>query len=1257
MREILTGLAVVVIVVLFAAIVGPRFVDWNGQRARVEAELGKRLGVPVQIDGDVGILLLPTPTLSAKAISISDPSGAIAVKADDVLLYLAPQALLQGRLQVTEMKLSGPVVTLDRAVIDRAGRKDIAFDIPALKRISIEKLSISNGSVRLRDAPEGSNLISGIDADIAAPSLAGPIRGTGTIALEGRTPVFRFSTGEMSQQKVSLDLLYEDTAGGLKAETQGVLQLNADEITPARSYSGSVQANGSVAFRPESITTSLPWRIEGHANVRPEQFRLEQLSLVLGARPAEMSLKGNATYTAADGLISATLSSRQLDADAIFGSNDPRRITPVQFVTRIQGAMRGQLDAASLPDAATRAIKSARIELKAEAMTVGGDQIKDVHLVMGSANGAFGVESLSANAPFGGKISFLGNPATAEGLGSGRLALSLPDLPRFQGWVFGAENTPSTLRSVDLAGEVVWDEMRVQLRDAGVRTNDMAWTGNVGWTPPDPATNPNGLIELALSADTINLDALPLERIGASAAAALPSLDVDLSVKTVRFGDGRFGGVKLDAERIGDRLSIKSLSVDDFGGAAISARGELTPSGDTLSARLKATDLKALAAFANRVSPGPIASWFGRTAKHLAPADTTISLTSQADSTSSDRTLSLTIDGTLGSTTASISGMWRASVGPGGSPGQPSQIGLVLESPDAAQLVNQIGLENRATNLGSARLIINGKGSIAGGVDVDASAEGTTGRSTVKGRIALTAPVYPLTGRISLNAFDLGRLAAATGIDPRFLPSGRSGYVDGDIYGSFQKLLISNLEAEIAGEKYKGEIAFNLAKGGRVAGQLRVDRLDLSPVLGIPFGTWPKAKPGEQWAKAPFGPSDPPVLNGDLWIEAEALRIAPQFDLTGARFVLRFDKNFLQFENADARFAGGRITGDVILRRAEDSIQLSTRLAATDLDLTRYGPVGAGARVSGKIEASASGLSPASLVSSSAGGGTITVSNVTLDRLDPAALDRVAQSSLATFESLGSDALISQFETELKKAPLKIAQASLPLSLAGGTLRLGPSTVRQPGVNLQAFGSADLKKGILDGRLAMASTAAIANIKEVPQAVINWSGTANNLSRRTDLGTFTAAVTDRAIEIEQEKSRTFEEDLRERAMFNRRYKADLSQIEAEKEAEAEREKEALITIQSDRIRLHFERIRLESEARREKKASDAEFVRERERAATLLAPRIEPGKTPFRLEPRQSAATRSFKTGQPPPEGAKAPLSLTPENFPALKLDPKLTTE
>ena len=67
MRTFLISLGTFVALLIAAVLVGPSFVDWNAQKALITEEARKVTGRTLVVDGDVSLVLLPSPALSAEA--------------------------------------------------------------------------------------------------------------------------------------------------------------------------------------------------------------------------------------------------------------------------------------------------------------------------------------------------------------------------------------------------------------------------------------------------------------------------------------------------------------------------------------------------------------------------------------------------------------------------------------------------------------------------------------------------------------------------------------------------------------------------------------------------------------------------------------------------------------------------------------------------------------------------------------------------------------------------------------------------------------------------------------------------------------------------------------------------------------------------------------------------------------------------------------------------------------------------------------
>ena len=152
MRESLTVLAGLLILVLSAALVVPYFINWDAERGLVESQLSEVLARPVKIRGAIDLKLLPTPYLRLADVELGSPSTGPEIKADAVQLEIALPALLRGEVDFVEAKLVRPQLTLTI--------KDDALPLgPPLRHLTgsmrFERISVEDGSLSLNDPATG----------------------------------------------------------------------------------------------------------------------------------------------------------------------------------------------------------------------------------------------------------------------------------------------------------------------------------------------------------------------------------------------------------------------------------------------------------------------------------------------------------------------------------------------------------------------------------------------------------------------------------------------------------------------------------------------------------------------------------------------------------------------------------------------------------------------------------------------------------------------------------------------------------------------------------------------------------------------------------------------------------------------------------------------------------------------------------------------------------------------------------------------
>jgi uncharacterized protein involved in outer membrane biogenesis len=123
----LLGVAIVMILALITALVGPLFIDWNSYRAEFETKASRLTGLDFRVTGAIDARLLPTPTVVLQDVEFGRPEEGSKVRARHLRIEFALGALVRGEWRIAEAQLESPEFT---AGLDGTGR--VAWPVPKL---------------------------------------------------------------------------------------------------------------------------------------------------------------------------------------------------------------------------------------------------------------------------------------------------------------------------------------------------------------------------------------------------------------------------------------------------------------------------------------------------------------------------------------------------------------------------------------------------------------------------------------------------------------------------------------------------------------------------------------------------------------------------------------------------------------------------------------------------------------------------------------------------------------------------------------------------------------------------------------------------------------------------------------------------------------------------------------------------------------------------------------------------------------------
>lgn len=1177
MRDLLTLLALVVILALAAALVGPYFVDWNAHRGAVERALSEALGTKVRVAGDLRVRLLPLPILTLGELSIGE-AGGLGLAARRARIELAVAPLLRGELRVLEAALDEPVVT---ASLSPAGQ----LDLPRVRlgtifgatpaAIAIERLSIVNGTIRLLDQIGGERRITGLSGLVRAGSLVGPWQAEGRVGERQ----FRLATGELAKDGgLRLKASFGEE-GEARVDLDGILSLPAagqDAIAPA--FGGRITAlaqrrSAPEGEPPEFVTATATLTTQG----RGASF--ESLEIELGPPGQGTKLSGSGRLDwAASPSAEISLSARRINAD--------------EFVSRVGSGFDGGLPFAAylgrgLP---------LTLRLSLTSFAWGEDEARDIGAVFRFADGRVAIERLAVVLPGETALDFAGVlggddwPSAA-----GRLSLRSAAPPRLAMALARAGLSRSQAEALgrfpalSFEGDVVLSPTLVAAHQMRVAAGPTSLTGNFRYAPREGGER--GHFEAQIAADRLDLDALP--DLG---AVRLPFDDVDLGfvidARRVRLGDkGGAGRIQAKIATTAETITISSLDIADLAGARVTAAGRIGKNGDGhIDGRVEAERAAPLLALIGKLG--------AEQAARLVPAgfgDASLKLTVSASAAGlpPERRIMLAVDGTLAEAKVKGTLAW-------GGGGSPSIIGanLQISAPSAAPFLQRLGVPVARGAAPSAPLLatltLERRDTELRTLALAGTLGGVAFKTDTPFSIGHDDALLPAPAKVVLSAADAGGLIRSLGLStgtPAAWP------VSLTLTATRQpEHWTLAAEGQAAGAPISGELT--LAPNGRLlGGRLGLDQVSL-PSLGelLVTGPLPAApKLGGFWSPARFAPAPEFHIGGDMILTGRRVELGGGFVARDARLRLSPITDGVAIALEGAAFAGGSLQGTLALRRLGDGVSLTGDLTAEAVRLEALAGNGALAgQVAGTLRFGGGGESPAALVGDLSGGGTLKGRDLRLARLDPEALARVAVAASDDSSALDGRRLRLLLGQALDQAAFVAPAAEVPLTVTSGVVRASPIIADAGAAAWQGSLTLDLRALTVDASGTLTARASPKNwTGPPPQILVAWRGPLSGPRRELETGAFATGLAAIQLARELERIEAFEVDVRERTAQNRRLKADREQrdIEARAAEEARRKAEA-------EARAAAETRRREEEARRkaEAEARAAEEARRQEEA-------------------------------------------------------------
>lgn len=442
MKRVFLAVPALLVVCVGILVVAPGFVDWNSYKSQVQEQAKAAAGINLDLKGNLGFSILPSPRLVAEGIHVLSADGGqdiAKLERFEVRLSLLP--LLSGNISVDSVSLVRPEIYVEKSKEgemniasllstgakekqsepDQKTNPDTASALPA---VSLKDVVIEDGKIQYLDQKSGQKTsLEKINMNLSADSITGPFKAQGSLSYSGNTlilaadiPALDVSKG-VTDSRISASILpygVDLTYGGAirfedGVSLQGVLGLEVKDIIRSIQSAGG-KGDGII---PSALS------MKGIVTANTDKFMLQDIAMILG----QSKVEGNISVSLQDqNVLGALKTIGDIDLGTILQSAPFKKIAmDIKFsgsqkdITLKDSALKldGQQIALSGFYAAGAGEKPAYIAAKIEADNLDFDAIQqslkgksDSVVVDEKSNSAFSGEASSNKIVAGGVLPF-----------------------------------------------------------------------------------------------------------------------------------------------------------------------------------------------------------------------------------------------------------------------------------------------------------------------------------------------------------------------------------------------------------------------------------------------------------------------------------------------------------------------------------------------------------------------------------------------------------------------------------------------------------------------------------------------------------------------------------------------------------------------------------------------------------------------------------------------------------------------------------
>lgn len=1046
---------------LFAALIGPYFIDWSSYRTAFEAEASRIIGQPVRVRGDADARLLPFPSVTFSDVVVGDEAEpAMTISRFSMDAELAP--FLSGEVLIFDMRMDAPKAVV-RVLED--GRLDWALKrrpTPPGDLVVLERVTIADADITIIDDQNGrTHSLRNIEAQVSAKSLSGPwlIEAEGEIA--GHRGGVSISTGiAQADGSIRMRVRTVPDEWPVLLETEGEARIEDNKPLYDGLFTLTVLSDPGAG----AVVSEKPLLVaKGDFAATNERLAIEEWRAEIGFSADPYIVTGQATIdTGPNPEFLLLADGQQIDMDRLSGeeaaADGAAVAVPLGERLAIVNAMIDRLPPPPLPG---------RISLNLPAIVAGDTTLREIQLEARPDGDAWLVDGFSANLPGRTTVEARGRLVSGTDAGfDGTLTVASTQPSGLANWLVG--DVDPVIRRLGAAGFSANVSLSSQLQRfeaLEVAVGPAILKGRLERQTP-AAGAPSLSVELA--GDTFDADAVRALALlaGAESNAVRPLAEYNLAGRvtadTFTIGDYRLAGLDTSMFWRNGELTIERLKFADFGGASGAFSGSLAgsfsaPNGE-ISGTFGAATAGQLFALAEQMSGGhQIIRRLGANSAAFDDLTGDVELALDPDSGPA-----LTVSGTAGGSSYRITASGTG-LTPGGD--GPRTIAVTAENPEAYRILEQLGfavlpLEGE----GPAELELNASGGADNGeLAIDLRLASGPSSLTLNGNGRIPA-AQPATGLFNLvvDAADIEPFVIMFG---HSLPQAGAGLplsMTASLAVNDQVSLLSEIQGKAEDNSFSGRFEFDRSASDLSGkGNLRIDYANLEWLGELALGPQLFADDGATWSDQPFLPPAPgqPVL--EIALEAAEIDLGRGGTARNFKADLSTGTGLMALENAEADWFGGRIGGRVSLSNADGSVFLSGRVSAQGADLAALDrAVRGSSSFSGTAGASVSlegtGKSRREVVASLAGGGELTAADLTISGLDSTAFARILGAADREDFKIETDAVASLVDRLMAGGAMQAEALRLPFTLTGGVMRFAGTGISDENAELSGDARVDL---------------------------------------------------------------------------------------------------------------------------------------------------------------------------------------------------------